>query len=127
MFTKRPLRSYVIAILSNQAGISLKNDPKTLKIDQKNLSKFKVKVGIVLGQLSIPIILLAATAHDRFRKPRTGMWQELLEEIDLDEHDGGPDLAASFFVGDAGGRPAKGVVRADHSCSDRLDVNGSTI
>ena len=47
-----------------------------------------------------------------------GMWNELLEDVDLDIDDG-PDLEASFFVGDAGGRPATGDFKADHSCSDR--------
>ena len=46
------------------------------------------------------------------------MWDELLDDIDLNIGDG-PDLNASFFVGDAGGRPALGNVKADHSCSDR--------
>ena len=49
------------------------------------------------------------------------MWTELLEELDLDraDADGGPDLAASFFVGDAGGRLAESRQKADHSNSDR--------
>ncbi len=46
------------------------------------------------------------------------MWNEVLDEFDLDIHNG-PDLEASFFVGDAGGRPARSTVKADHSCSDR--------
>ena len=46
------------------------------------------------------------------------MWDELLEDLDLDVNDG-PSLEASFFVGDAGGRPATSQVKADHSCSDR--------
>ena len=46
------------------------------------------------------------------------MWDELLEDMDLDVNEG-PDLEASFFVGDAGGRPATSQVKADHSCSDR--------
>ena len=46
------------------------------------------------------------------------MWLEMLEDFDLDEGDG-PDLAASFFVGDAGGRAARKDAKADHSCSDR--------
>lgn len=47
------------------------------------------------------------------------MWHELLEEIDLDVH-GGPDLPACFFVGDAGGRPARKDAKADHASSDRF-------
>ena len=49
------------------------------------------------------------------------MWDELLEEIDLDVH-GGPDLPACFFVGDAGGRPARSGTKADHASSDRSNI-----
>ncbi|KAL9592511.1 MAG: hypothetical protein Q9179_006644 [Wetmoreana sp. 5 TL-2023] len=109
---------YLIAILSNQGSIGLKSDPKSVKSDQKSLSNFKSKANSVFNQLDIPIVLLAASARDQYRKPRTGMWTELLEELDLDGEDG-PDLAASFFVGDAGGRAARSGGKADHSCSDR--------
>ena len=45
------------------------------------------------------------------------MWTELLEDLDL-QH-GEPELEASFFVGDAGGRAATTKRKADHACSDR--------
>ncbi|KAL8912783.1 MAG: hypothetical protein Q9172_007437 [Xanthocarpia lactea] len=109
---------YSISILSNQGSIGLKNDPKSIKSDQKTLANFKSKANAVFNQLDIPIILLAASARDQYRKPRTGMWTELLEELDLDDSRG-PDLAASFFVGDAGGRPATSGAKGDHSCCDR--------
>ncbi|KAI4199384.1 MAG: hypothetical protein LQ350_004673 [Teloschistes chrysophthalmus] len=109
---------YSIAILSNQGSIGLRNDPKTVKSDQKSLTNFKTKANAVFNQLDIPIILLAASARDQYRKPRTGMWNELLEELDLDVGEGA-DLQNSFFVGDAGGRAARSGAKADHSCSDR--------
>ena len=109
---------YSISILSNQGSIGLKGDPKSIKSDQKSLSNFKTKANAVFNQLDIPIILLAASARDQYRKPRAGMWTELLEELDLDDGEG-PDLGASFFVGDAGGRAARSGSKADHSCSDR--------
>ena len=81
----------------------------------------------MLSNFDFPITLLAATQRDTYRKPRAGMWIELLEEFDLDEPsaDSNVDLGQSFFVGDAGGRaaaePADGAAgrKADHSCSDR--------
>ncbi|KAI4236292.1 MAG: hypothetical protein LQ349_002629 [Xanthoria aureola] len=109
---------YSVSILSNQGSIGLKSDPKPINSGQKSLSNFKAKANAVFNQLDIPIILLAASARDRYRKPRTGMWDELLEELDLDDSEG-PDLRASFFVGDAGGRAARSGAKADHSCSDR--------
>lgn len=112
------LNRYIVSILSNQGSLGPKSEHKSLKSDQKNLSDFKAKVNSVFHQLDIPIVLLAATARDQYRKPRTGMWKELLEEFDLDTTEG-PDLGASFFVGDAGGRAARSGAKADHSCSDR--------
>lgn len=114
--------SYSIAILTNQGSVSLKNDPKTIKSDQKSLSTFKTKVNNVLSHFDFPITLLAATARDQYRKPRAGMWSELLEELDLEIGEG-PDLSASFFIGDAGGRPTRKDSKADHSCSDRNLAN----
>ena len=110
--------SYIIAIISNQGGISLKSDPKTVKSDQRRLSTFKAKVQLILNQLDFPVNIYAGTSRDRFRKPRTGMWDELLDDYDLDTGDGA-DLESSFFVGDAGGRTARDGAKADHSSSDR--------
>ena len=48
------------------------------------------------------------------------MWAEIIEDLDLDESSGGPELESCFFVGDAGGRAAGAQDRkADHACSDR--------
>ncbi|CAA9964302.1 polynucleotide kinase3phosphatase [Pyrenophora teres f. maculata] len=110
---------FLIAIISNQGGISLKPDPKTVKSDQKRLADFKTKVTAVLTQLDLPISIYAATSRDQYRKPRMGMWQELLEDYDV-EHADTVDLENSVFVGDAGGREAvAGSAAKDHSCSDR--------
>lgn len=106
-------------IISNQGGISLATDSKSLKSDKKRLSDFKQKVGAVLSQLDMPVTLFAATERNEYRKPRTGMWRELLEYYDLDED--GPDMEASVFVGDAGGRHGDldSKTNADFACSDR--------
>ena len=112
------ISSYHIVVLTNQGSVSLRSDPKTLKADQRSLANFKTKANAVLTQFDFPIYLLAATARDIFRKPRTGMWRELLDELDMDPGKG-PDLEESFFVGDAGGRAAAGDRKADHACSDR--------
>jgi bifunctional polynucleotide phosphatase/kinase len=111
--------------VSNQGGISLKSDPKTVKSDQKRLADFKTKISAVLSQLDIPISVYAATSRDQYRKPRIGMWSELLEDYDLDAASS-VDLENSFFVGDAGGREAIAGGVKDHSCVDR-SVNLSII
>lgn len=111
--------SYLVVIISNQAGISLKSASKTAKTDMKRLSDFKSKVNTVLSQLDLPISLYAATAHDQYRKPRTSMWDELLQDQGLSSEE--VDMEASYFVGDAGGRTASqaGGLLKDFSCSDR--------
>ena len=110
--------SYKIVILSNQGGISLKPDPKSVKSDLKRLSAFKSKVASVLDQLDIQVNLYAATGQDKFRKPRTGMWDEMLKDYDLLTAQS-VDSTGSFFVGDAGGRSGALGARNDHACSDR--------
>ncbi|KAJ4400513.1 DNA kinase/phosphatase Pnk1 [Didymella pomorum] len=105
--------------VSNQGGISFKSDPKTVKSDQKRLADFKGKVSAVVSQLDLPVTVYAATGRDEYRKPRVGMWRELLEDHDLDILET-VDLGNSFFVGDAGGREAlAGIAVKDHSCVDR--------
>ncbi|KAL8378095.1 hypothetical protein RB595_008683 [Gaeumannomyces hyphopodioides] len=116
---------YRVVILSNQAGLTLHPDPKAkgpAKSTEAKLDQFKQKCSSVLAQLNIPTTLYAATAKDVFRKPRVGMWTEMLEDYDLDPAD--VDLEHSIFVGDAGGRTAQPVKGAkslpkDFSCSDR--------
>jgi bifunctional polynucleotide phosphatase/kinase len=106
--------------VSNQAGISLKGNSKTIKSDQKRLADFKNKVSVVLNQLDLPTSIYAATERDQYRKPRVGMWHDLLEDYDLDSADA-VDLPNSFFVGDAGGRQAiPAAAPKDHSCVDRF-------
>ena len=109
---------FLVVVISNQGGLSLKSDPKTVKSDQRRLSQFKTKVSSVFAHLDFPICIYAATTRDQYRKPRTGMWKELVEDFDLDD-DEGLDLQHSIFVGDAGGRSARGKIKADHSSSDR--------
>jgi bifunctional polynucleotide phosphatase/kinase len=72
----------------------------------------------VFRQLDIPMSIFAATDKDAFRKPRVGMWKEMLKDYDLGVPNG-VDLASSFFVGDAGGRKAIKGRAKDFSCSDR--------
>jgi bifunctional polynucleotide phosphatase/kinase len=108
---------YMIAIVSNQAGISLKPDSKLPAGHKKRYADFKVKSTSIFNQLEIPVSLYAATEHDIYRKPRPGMWQVLLEDHNL-----APDMIdmeQSVFVGDAAGRTADGTSKADFSCGDR--------
>lgn len=115
---------YHVAILSNQGGLTLHIDPKQ-KIPLKNISKrvgeFKDKGAAILRHLDLPITLYAATGKDNFRKPRRGMWDEVVKDMGLQPTD--INMGESIFVGDAGGRVATvinaAVVIKDFSCSDR--------
>lgn len=49
------------------------------------------------------------------------MWDELIEDYDLDTPDKGLDLQHSFFVGDAAGRTKDSTGPSDFSCSDRYE------
>ena len=95
----------------------MKPDSKIPKAHQSRLTTFKSKVSAVFGQLDIPISIYAATENDLYRKPRTGMWSELLDDHDI--LPGDLDLESSIFVGDAGGRHAVDGQPRDFSCSDR--------
>ncbi|KAM0352335.1 hypothetical protein ACHAPU_002000 [Fusarium lateritium] len=119
---------YRVVILSNQAGLTLHFDAKYKGPKgnaQKRVSEFKQKCSAVLNSLNLPTCVYAATEHDIYRKPRTGMWKEVCDDYDVSETD--LDLENSIFVGDAGGRTAtfsKGpngtpATAKDFSCSDR--------
>lgn len=113
--------SFTIVIISNQGGITLKPDTKMPKAHQLKAEAFKTKVSAVLNQLDIPISIYAATEKDIYRKPRTGMWTELLEDNEISPAD--LNLDHSVFVGDAAGRQANQGKSKDFSCSDRYGFN----
>ncbi|KAK8158675.1 polynucleotide kinase 3 phosphatase-domain-containing protein [Phyllosticta citrichinensis] len=114
-------KGYLVAIVSNQSGINLNSNAagKAPKADNKRLETLKTKLTAILSQLDLPISIYAATTKDEFRKPRPGMWRQLLDRNDLGAPDA-VDMAESFFVGDAGGRSStSGGKNKDFSCSDR--------
>ncbi|KAL1996975.1 hypothetical protein VTN49DRAFT_7840 [Thermomyces lanuginosus] len=105
-------KGYIVVVISNQKKVSLKNELKGGQSESKSLSNFKEMTTAVMRQLDIPLSIYAATQYDDYRKPRTGMWKEFLDDYDLDIDDR-VDLEGSVFVGDAAGR------QGDHSCVDR--------
>ena len=109
--TKPRLRRYYVVVVTNQKKISLKKDIKGGQSDSKSLTNFKERVMAVMKQLDIPLSVYAATEDDGYRKPRTGLWNEMLDDYDFDV--AGVNLSESIFVGDAAGRPN------DHSHVDR--------
>ena len=109
---------YLIVILSNQSRISLKDNKKSLQKDMASLTNFKSQLSSILGQLDLPINVFAATEQDKYRKPRVGMWEEVLDDYDL-QAEGAVDMANSFYIGDAAGREKTDRRKRDHAASDR--------
>lgn len=103
--------SYHVVVISNQKKVSIQKELKAGRSDSKSLTNFKERAVAVMKALDIPLSVYAATEDDGYRKPRTGMWEEFLDEHDFDVS--GVDLTSSIFVGDAAGRPR------DHSAVDR--------
>ena len=98
-----------IAVLSNQSGLKKKDKER----------QFEVKLKAVCEALAVPVVVLASSTDDKYRKPLAGMWEALVEQARKEEME--ISLHDSFYVGDAAGRPdnwAPGK-KKDFSCSDR--------
>lgn len=109
---------YLVVILSNQGSVSLKDNAKSLQKDSTSLRNLKDQLTTHLNRLGFPISVYAATANDQFRKPRTGMWEQMKEDFDLENNDT-IDMENSFYIGDAAGREKTDRRRKDHATSDR--------
>jgi len=88
--------SYQVVVISNQKRISLQSELKGGRSESKSLSNFKERATAVMRQLDVPMSIYAATQYDEYRKPRMGMWKEMLDDYDLDVGEG-VDLQDSVF------------------------------
>ncbi|OBT51128.1 hypothetical protein VE04_07182, partial [Pseudogymnoascus sp. 24MN13] len=95
-------QEFNIVIISNQGAIQLHPDRKAPSALRGRLDSWKEKIASILRQLDIPVTLYAATQFDNYRKPRTGMWDEILKDLDLTPET--VHMGESFVVGDAAGR-----------------------
>ena len=109
---------YLVVIFTNQGNVSLKSDPKSLKLETLSLKNLKDQVTTIFSQLNLPVSMYGATGQDHYRKPRIGMWQEFLEDYDL-HGEGAVDKEQSFYVGDAAGRPKTDKRKKDFASTDR--------
>jgi bifunctional polynucleotide phosphatase/kinase len=96
-----------LVVFTNQAGVArgLLDEPF-----------LHARIEAIADAIGVPVAFYAATAKDRFRKPAIGMWDAMVADL------GGAecvDYEASFFVGDAAGRPKRPGAKADFSDSDR--------
>lgn len=96
-----------LAVFTNQAGIAA---------GKTSAEDVQARVDAIAAALGVPVAFYVATRKDRFRKPALGMWRALLKDLGGEER---VDYSASFFVGDAAGRPKRPGARADFADSDR--------
>jgi bifunctional polynucleotide phosphatase/kinase len=105
--------NFTIVIITNQMGIS---KGKLKKED------FLYKISSIYKALNIPLILLASTHDNIFRKPRIGLWKYLkkLSNIKIKKK-------KSFYVGDMAGRIKTKKFKSDRSDSDRKFAHNAKI
>ena len=97
--------NFTIVIITNQMGISKG------KVDKND---FLFKISNIQKSLNIPLILLASTHDNEYRKPRIGFWK-LLKKLDNVKI----NKKKSFYVGDMAGRIKTENFKADRTDSDR--------
>ena len=66
-----------IVIFTNQGNIRS-------ALEGKRATAFKAYVDAFLKEVSVPVLLLASTQRDSFRKPLKGMWEHLEKAKSLD-------------------------------------------
>lgn len=85
---------YRVCVFSNQAGILR---------DHKRAAAVRARVDHFLAAMpEVPVLVLVAADFGKHRKPNPGMWQMLASVYSAGAP---PDASASFYVGDAAGRP----------------------
>jgi bifunctional polynucleotide phosphatase/kinase len=108
---------YRVVFLTNQGGIEKKNT---------TFKDLKTKFEAMLTELDIPVFIFIATGETHYRKPSTEMWEFFSSECNQSEK---LDLAQSFYIGDAAGRPKAWAIgkKKDFSCADRMFAHNLNI
>ncbi|KAE8880165.1 hypothetical protein PF005_g16674 [Phytophthora fragariae] len=86
---------FTLVIFSNQNGIAK---------GHITAAQVQSKLETIVKQLKLPMLVLLGTENDAMRKPRLGAWKEMVNVLSS-EGDGAVDKEASFYCGDAAGRP----------------------
>lgn len=70
---------------------------------KQDASALQRKIQNIVQEIGVPILVLAATSDDKFRKPCPTMWNYVADSLNngttINKND-------SIYVGDAAGRPA---------------------
>lgn len=105
-------QGYTFVIFTNQAGVG------NGRIEE---SFIRTRLEGVISDMGVDAGVYVATAKDHFRKPGTAMWDQFVQVIGGVEK---IDAKASFYVGDAAGRPQRNDAPKDFSDSDlRFAIN----
>eukprot|EP00826_Nyctotherus_ovalis_P020569 TRINITY_DN16473_c0_g2_i7.p1 TRINITY_DN16473_c0_g2~~TRINITY_DN16473_c0_g2_i7.p1 ORF type:complete len:426 (+),score=111.34 TRINITY_DN16473_c0_g2_i7:218-1495(+) len=97
---------YSVVIFTNQGGIGL---------GKVKPNDFKAKVDSIQKSLGVPLLVIAATESDKYRKPSKGMWEYFIDNYSKDKK---VTMSVSYYVGDAAGRPAAKGRKKDFSDTD---------
>ena len=99
---------YKIVIISNQKGISK---------GQTTAATVQGKIDDLQKDCGVPLCAILATEDDEYRKPSPCMWHFMSEKM----VNGEIDMKASYYIGDAAGRPAgwQPGRKKDFGCGDR--------
>ncbi|KAK5965250.1 Bifunctional polynucleotide phosphatase/kinase, partial [Trichostrongylus colubriformis] len=91
--------------------------PEIFQVGKVDKNGFKRKMESIIAKLGVPAQAFVALGDGHYRKPCTGMWEELEDA----NGDIAIDKAKSLYVGDAAGRhKTKTRPKKDHSCADRF-------
>lgn len=105
-------KGFVFVIFTNQAGVG------NGRIEE---SFIRTRLDGVMSDLAVDAGVYVATGKDHFRKPGTAMWDQFVQRLGGVEK---IDAKASFYVGDAAGRPQRNDAPKDFSDSDlRFAIN----
>ena len=74
------------------------------------------KFELIQKAIGLPMLFLAATHSDKYRKPAQGAWEYFLSQYDKSKK---LNMKKSFYCGDAAGRPKTADRKKDFSDTDR--------
>ncbi|KAG6968636.1 hypothetical protein JG688_00005696 [Phytophthora aleatoria] len=86
---------FTLTIFSNQNGIAK---------GHITAAQVQSKLEAIVKQLKLPMLVFLGTENDIMRKPRLGAWKEMVKLLSAKGEEA-IDKEASFYCGDAAGRP----------------------
>ncbi|OWZ10891.1 Polynucleotide kinase 3'-phosphatase [Phytophthora megakarya] len=99
---------FTLTIFSNQNGIAK---------GHITAGQVQSKLEAIVKQLNLPMMVFLGTENDAMRKPRLGAWKEMVKLLDEKEEEA-LDKEASFYCGDAAGRPKIAGRTKDFAATD---------